>query len=1445
MQQSIRLHLPAIPYTITRSEFSHDAFTGKVLRFPKMMMSRGFEVYHYGVETSETGATRQIDLMTKEEWMNLRIESIMHLDKKLTREQAIIKNNDPTLIISELSNWSTPLAKEFNRRFREKLAENYRGRKTDIVCLPLGRMHEAGIQGLSCTAVEIGIGYSDSFTDFRVFEAYSWMSRTLGIEDKQPNNYWFVVPHAFDINEFKLSLNPVPKRVGFLGRITNLKGCGIIKEIAKRFPDIQFILCGQGDPAPFLDVPNILYKPPIHGEERSEYLGSCVAFLHLAKYLEPFGCGPVEAQLCGTPVICSDWGGMAETVEQGCTGLRGHTLADYCHGVQMALDGKFDRSYIRKRAAELFDMYKLAPRYEYIFKSIIDIYTPGKNGWYSPDTHIRALLPAKQRIFICIPYYGAFPNYFQLYLDSAGINADILAVILITDIDTSSYTVPANVFVYKMPRQDIQKRAAKFIKDVYDKTVAPEELLKDNYKFVDFKIVYPILFADMLKELGAGPQDFVGWGDIDLIYGKLSNFIRLEEGYGILGGWHGHFTAIVNDEEFKYNFKTIPNYLELITDNSKTFITDEIAYREPLKAYLARKNIKMFYTNASFCDIVPPCFYDRFRKDHIQRKKNFFDVYNSTKDITNLFYNKELSNLTVYYDDGSSRETLYCHLQKRKMDMPFHSYENGYYIHESRFSTESPIPKKIWQTWETMELPGGLQKCVEEIKEQNPDFEHFLFDAAGRRAFIAEHFPKEFVVAYDCLKPGAYKADFWRYCVLYIHGGIYIDIKMKFAEGFRLCDLIAKESFISDGTLLFEGQKTKSLSNGILFRKKGSPILLYSIINIIYNVCFNILGNNPFHPTGPQLLGTNYRRSKSTTPIEYYFYNGHVCRNDGTLIAQTLMNYKDIYYRNCEEKNNNYYIDMWKKGCIYEKCEIDLAQVYKNSLWPKKYLDILGEFIPLDLNVIMRGHFHTFHNTNKSWERALSSCKHDVYMHTWDTKTWYSNTGANTNNLLKEDIELLRRFDKDCVIEAQSWTEEERQAIVLSRPFKTFLYYWQGIHSCINRIRRESKYILIGRYDVAVDIDFSSVVCEEGEIVIGYTHRYPNIPFKYGCTDIIFLIHYKDKDKLLEIPQNILDMCANKNTLYEIAEDPITDFFYTHWKKVTPKWFGTKDFTIVREPHIYDFIEIGTSDFDTEIQKNDSRVGLSIEPVKYYLERLPNRTRCKKLNMAVSNYNGTGKVFFVNDANIQKYKLPNWVRGCNTINSYHKTVCNLLEKNKLSVEENIDSYEINIQTLYTIFLENKVEFVYYLKIDTEGHDVVILKKFCEDIVKNGHFPHVILFESNELTTRKDLDEIIELYGQKGYDLIERGYNTTLKLNLMKLEGKTYFTPALYNYSIDSSFPAYDMKTLPYKNTLEDAKRYCIEHRCMGVSYENGIYQVKYGKYIRPCDDRNMVSWLYL
>lgn len=56
----------------------------------------------------------------------------------------------------------------------------------------------------------------------------------------------------------------------------------------------------------------------------------------------------------------------------------------------------------------------------------------------------------------------------------------------------------------------------------------------------------------------------------------------------------------------------------------------------------------------------------------------------------------------------------------------------------------------------------------------------------------------------------------------------------------------------------------------------------------------------------------------------------------------------------------------------------------------------------------------------------------------------------------------------------------------------------------------------------------------------------------------------------------------------------------------------------------YDFIEIGTADFDTLIETADNTVrGLTIEPLNYYLKRLPCRKNIIKINAAISNYDNT------------------------------------------------------------------------------------------------------------------------------------------------------------------------------------------------------------------------------
>ena len=73
-----------------------------------------------------------------------------------------------------------------------------------------------------------------------------------------------------------------------------------------------------------------------------------------------------------------------------------------------------------------------------------------------------------------------------------------------------------------------------------------------------------------------------------------------------------------------------------------------------------------------------------------------------------------------------------------------------------------------------------MQLNFDTINKINPLFTHYVFSDNDRRLFIEQHFDTTVLHAYDSLIPGAYKADLWRYCVLYINGGIYLDSHLMY-----------------------------------------------------------------------------------------------------------------------------------------------------------------------------------------------------------------------------------------------------------------------------------------------------------------------------------------------------------------------------------------------------------------------------------------------------------------------------------------------------------------------------------------------------------------------------------------------------------------------------------------------------------------------------------------
>lgn len=182
----------------------------------------------------------------------------------------------------------------------------------------------------------------------------------------------------------------------------------------------------------------------------------------------------------------------------------------------------------------------------------------------------------------------------------------------------------------------------------------------------------------------------------------------------------------------------------------------------------------------------------------------------------------------------------------------------------------------------------------------------------------------------------------------------------------------------------------------------------------------------------------------------------------------------------------------------------------------------------------------------------------------------------------------------------------------------------------------------------------------------------------------------------------------------------------------------------------YNFIEIGTSDFDTLIQTCEpGTIGLSIEPLKIYLDNLPEVEGVTKLNYAISDFDGEISVYWVDPETIENLGLPNWVRGCNSVDKPHQTVVNLLTDLGLGSAYRVDTCPC--LTWNTLVKTHEISKVDLLKIDTEGHDAVILNQIADSQLTI--FPKKIVFEKNELSDHSLLDQSINKLLSLGYELI--------------------------------------------------------------------------------------------
>lgn len=348
----MRLHVLAPPHTRVTLGQSHCAFTMKAHRLGPMMKALGYEtiLYSVGQPDNPEGWSAVVEVMTPEEQQGFLGYDPLNTGSKF---------------IGDAANVGSPLYQEFNRRLMGLLNANVTG--DDIICLTFGHAHMGALdERLMRHAVETGIGYPTCCTGWRIYESHAWMNWHQGKEQRNPWLSEWVVPNYFDVSHWPERTDDLTTGyVLYFGRIDAIKGLNVVWQLAKARPDVEFVICGQGDASPWLTEPNITYLPPVHGMQRAELMHGARCVLMPTQYVEPFGGVSIEAMLTGTPCLTSDHSVFVETIPAP---LRSRTLADWLTALEVA--ETWDGNALRQTAIARFGMEAVGKQFDAIFRTI-------------------------------------------------------------------------------------------------------------------------------------------------------------------------------------------------------------------------------------------------------------------------------------------------------------------------------------------------------------------------------------------------------------------------------------------------------------------------------------------------------------------------------------------------------------------------------------------------------------------------------------------------------------------------------------------------------------------------------------------------------------------------------------------------------------------------------------------------------------------------------------------------------------------------------------------------------------------------------------------------------------------------------------------------------------------------------------------------------------------
>ena len=160
-------------------------------------------------------------------------------------------------------------------------------------------------------------------------------------------------------------------------------------------------------------------------------------------------------------------------------------------------------------------------------------------------------------------------------------------------------------------------------------------------------------------------------------------------------------------------------------------------------------------------------------------------------------------------------------------------------------------------TWKNPPSPRDEDRIIS-WTDCNPTWKVVLFDDLDMENWMKEKAPFGASDVFPFLVSGACRADLWRYCILFVNGGAYVDFDCRCLKP-GLLDLLYSSDLVASVDHI-----RRNCFQGFLLSERGNSVLESAIKKIVKNYHQGLFQNDVFRFSGPALMGDEVRKHTNT-----------------------------------------------------------------------------------------------------------------------------------------------------------------------------------------------------------------------------------------------------------------------------------------------------------------------------------------------------------------------------------------------------------------------------------------------------------------------------------------------------------------------------------------------------------------------------------------------------